>query len=144
MKKKIKIKFADPRVADVYASIPENILEKLLQIRELIFQIAASDPRIGPVTETLKWNEPAYLTIETGSGSTIRLNRRKNSNTEYGIYFNCQTILVAEFRKKFGKLFRFEKNRAILFSSETELPVREIKECIRLALLYQLTKRGML
>lgn len=136
MMNKKKLIFADPGVADVYAQIPQNILERLLRIRELIFQVAASDPRIGAVTETLKWNEPAYLTQETRSGSTIRLGRLKNSDTEYAIYFNCQTTLVPEFRKKFGQVFRFEKNRALLLSCEKELPEKEITECIRAALLY--------
>src|SRR5687768_7024209 len=113
MKKTKTLNFDDPGVADVFAALPVAIRRRLLEVRSLIFETAAADARIGKLTETLKWNEPAYLTEESGSGSTIRINRRKGDGEDYALYFNCQTTLVAGFRKKFPQTFRFEKNRAL-------------------------------
>jgi hypothetical protein len=45
----------------------------LLALRRVIFATAAATPGVGVLTETLKWGEPAHVTAETASGSTIRL-----------------------------------------------------------------------
>ena len=52
---------------------------------------------VGPLTETLKWGQPSYLTQESGSGSTVRIDRLKKGDG-YAIYFHCQSGLVDEFR----------------------------------------------
>ena len=46
---------------------------KLMQLRELIFDTAESDSRIGSLSEELRWGDPSYLTASTGAGSTVRL-----------------------------------------------------------------------
>ena len=57
-------------VAAAFSAFPERIRARLLEARDLIFEIAAGIEGVGPLTETLKWGEPAYLTEATGSGST--------------------------------------------------------------------------
>lgn len=139
--KKIKIRnFASQAVADVYAEMPETVRKRLIEVRELLFDIAANDGAIGGITETLKWNEPAYLTHETGSGTTVRLNRIRDSDDEFGIYVHCQTNIVESFRKKSGKGMRFEKNRALILSAKGPLPRAQLTEYLRMALLYHARK----
>ena len=77
---------------------------------------------VGPLTETLKWGEPAYLTEATGSGSTIRLGRSRSSEQECAVLFNCRTTLVDDFRSRFPGVFAYEKNRAILLDAREPLP----------------------
>jgi hypothetical protein len=60
-------------VAAAFSIFPAGVRARLLEVRELIFETAADIKGVGPLTETLKWGEPAYLTQATGSGSTIRL-----------------------------------------------------------------------
>lgn len=48
----------DP-VAQAFERFPPLARARLLDIRSLIFEVAG--PEIGPLTETLKWGEPAYL-----------------------------------------------------------------------------------
>ena len=52
---------------------------KLLQLRELIMKTAAATPEVGRLEETLKWGEPAYLTRQTGAGSTIRMDSEEGT-----------------------------------------------------------------
>ncbi len=59
-------------VAAAFSVFPDRVRARLLEVRDLIFETAASAGGVGPLTETLKWGEPAYLTEATGSGSTIR------------------------------------------------------------------------
>lgn len=133
--------FSDPRVAEVFANFPEPVRPKLLKLRELIFQTAAKNSGIGPLQETLKWGQPSYLTIETKSGSTVRLDALRGTAGGYALYFHCQTSLVEDFRKKFGGKFSYEGNRALHFSATESLPTDQVRECISAALTYHLNKR---
>lgn len=40
----------------------------------------------------------------------------------------------------FGDLFEYEKNRAILFQLDQEIPVNELKKCINATLMYHKVK----
>src|SRR5882724_8436884 len=91
-------RFKNPAVAETFANFPAKLRERLLSLRRLIFATAAETPGVGPLEETLKWNEPAYLTGASKSGSTIRINRKPGSDTKYALYFNCNTSLVDTFR----------------------------------------------
>jgi len=134
--------FADPSVARVFSSYPASVCRKLSHLRELIFSTAKRTPGVGALKETLKWGQPSYITTETKSGSTIRTDAIHSSPESYAIYFHCQTTLVETFRKRFGSKFRYEGNRALIFSASDEIPEAELSECISLALTYHLKKKG--
>lgn len=106
----------------------------------MIFEVAMKTPGVGRLQETLKWGEPAYVTAESGSGSTIRINQRKGSEDEYAIYFHCQTTLIDTFRALFPDAFAFEGNRAIVFRKEQTVPKKELRHCIHMALTYHQRK----
>ena len=124
-----------------FDALPAPIGKRLLQVRELIFAAAAAHDDVGSLTETLKWGEPAYLTDETGSGSTIRLGRLKDSD-QAAILFNCKTTLVDTFRERFPDRFEYRQTRALLLPVAGTLPERELAVCLSLALTYHLDRRG--
>ena len=98
----------DAAVAKIFATYPPKLRKRLLAVRRMIFDVAEKTEGVGKLQETLKWGEPAYVTAETGSGSTIRLNRHKKQDWQYAVYFHCQTTLVDSFRGLFPKTFKFE------------------------------------
>ena len=61
---------------------------------------AAQDAGAGPLTETLKWGEPAYLTEASGSGSTIRLGQVRDDPGHAAVFVNCRTALADTFRAR--------------------------------------------
>ena len=126
--------FARPDVARAFRAYPAPIRRRLLRLRGLIFDTAAS-LGVGRLEETLRWGEPAYVTT-TGSGSTIRINRRRQSPTQYAMYFHCRTSLVDTFRAAFPDTFTFEGNRAIILDQRERVPARELAVCISTALTY--------
>ncbi|HQU74407.1 MAG TPA: DUF1801 domain-containing protein [Calditrichia bacterium] len=132
--------FDDPRVASVFEAYPENVRAKLLALRRLIFETAAANPAVGPIEETLKWGEPAYLTSQSKSGSTIRLDWKEKLQ-RYGLFFICHTNLVAHFRDVFGEGLPCVDNRAILFEGQADFPDQEIRYCIESALTYHLNRK---
>lgn len=130
--------FQNETVASRYAEYPGTMRECLLALRSLILDVAAETEGVGQLEETLKWNEPAYLTPKTKSGTTIRINAHKGSDSEYALYVHCQTDLVDRYRQLYADELRFEGNRAVIFSRDEELPLDAVKHCIAMALTYHL------
>jgi len=129
-------------VARVLKTYPPAIRRKLLAVRALILETAASTPGVGAIEETLKWGEPAYVTAASKSGSTIRIGWKKSDAGRYAIYFNCQTTLIETFRTLFPKELKFEGNRAIVFDESEPVPIETLAFCIGAALTYHHTKRS--
>ena len=115
---------------------PEYVRARLLEIRQLIFTVAAEIEDIGPLTETLKWGEPAYLTEASRSGSTIRLGATRQWPGDCAVLFNCKTSLVGLFRTTFPSEFRFEGNRALVVPVDQALPRVPLMFCLKTALTY--------
>ena len=93
---------------------------------------------VGALTETLKWGQPSYLTEETGSGTTVRIDRLKDDGGGYAVYFHCQSGLVGQFRELYPDTFAYEGKRAIMFGPDDRPPLGELKHCIALALTHHL------
>ncbi len=129
-------------MAQVFAGYPPAVAPALWTLRELIFQTAAATPGVGPLDETLKWGEPAYLTTRSKSGSTLRLRHKSAQPTDYALMFNCQTTLVETFRTLFPGELRFEGQRAIVFDAGQPIPTQTVSFCIAAALTYHRKKAG--
>lgn len=127
----------NPDVARKFQSYPEEIRQKLLHLRQLILDVASSDPDIGDVDETLKWGEPSYL-VE--GGSTVRIGWRESRPEHYAMYFNCNTKLIDTFKEVYSGSFSFEGSRAIIFHREDPVPSGALKHCIALSLQYHKIK----
>jgi hypothetical protein len=127
--------FERPDVARVFKAYPAPMRRRLMRLRQLIFETAAGLDGVGRLEETLRWGEPSYVPT-TGSGSTIRIDRRRTHPREYAMYFHCRTSLVDTFRAAFPDTFTFEGNRAIVFDEGDRVPVRELAVCISTALTY--------
>jgi hypothetical protein len=130
-------RFADPAVAAVFKAYPPALRKRLMALRDLVFDVAAKTEGVGPLTETLKWGQPSYLTEKTRSGSTVRIDRLKNGDG-YAVYFHCRSGLVPRFRDLYAGTFRFEGKRALLFAPDERLPRRALRHCLGLALTHHL------
>ena len=133
--------FSDPAVDAVFRAYPGPVRTRLLALRRLILDTAKVTAGVGALQETLKWGQPSFLTTETGSGSTIRIDQVKSAANGYAIYFHCQTNLVETFRELYPTELSFGGNRSILLSAEDELPQLALRHCVALALTYHLRKR---
>src|SRR5664279_193191 len=84
---------SDPAVDTVFNAYPAPLKAKLQALRRLIFETARTTEGVGLLQETLKWGQPGYLTPETRSGSTIRIDQVKSDARQYAVYFHCQTAV---------------------------------------------------
>ncbi len=124
---------SNPEVKKKFQEYPIAVREKMNQLRKLILESAASIETIHDVEETLKWNEPSYLTKK---GSTIRIDWKEKTPDQYAIYFKCTSKLIPTFRETYGDLFTYDGNRAIIFTIHEKIPEPELKECISAGLTY--------
>ncbi len=129
-------------VAKVINAYPAAARKRLLAIREVIFETAAKNPEVGTISETLKWGEPAYLTEESGSGSTIRIDFKEKDPDHVSLFFNCQTTLVGQMRREFPGEFSYVENRQVQIPLTGRLPKRVLSQCIAMALMYHRNKLG--
>lgn len=88
----------DVDVQQKFNSYPKEVATVMDTLRTLIFQVAQQDG-ITDLTETLKWGEPSYV---CKTGSTIRMDWKPKHSTQYCVYFNCKTNLVATFKELYG------------------------------------------
>ena len=124
----------------MFDACPAPARTKLRALRRLILDTARATKGVGRIEEALKWGQPSYLTAETGSGSTIRIDRVKSADDQVAVFFHCQTNLVETFRELYPEL-SYSGNRAILLDATGKLPEAELRHCVALALTYHLRKR---
>jgi hypothetical protein len=137
--KKFELK-SDPRVETVFANYPDFVRDKMHFLRELVIEPVEEIPEITKLEETLKWGEPSFL---TKNGSTLRMDWKAKSPDQYAMYFKCTSRLVDTFRLVFDNKFQFEGSRAIVFQLNGNIPIEELKECIKATLTYHKVKQLM-
>ena len=106
----------------------------------MIFDVAKPTPGVGKIEEALRWGQPSYITPETGSGSTIRIDHIKNEPMKCAMYFMCTSGLIDNFKELYWDKMNFEGNRSIVFDVADRLPEEPLRHCISLALTYHLRK----
>lgn len=127
-----------PDVATAMDRLSPEARPAIDAMRAMIFEVA-EDLGVGPLTETLKWGEPAYLTAASRAGTTIRLGARGG---RAALFFHCQTPLVEEARMAFPDHFDFEGNRAVILKGDVPQSDAALRHCIARALTYHRQKRA--
>ncbi|WP_439573252.1 DUF1801 domain-containing protein [Phreatobacter sp.] len=123
-----------------YDGYPAGLRTRLLALRALILRIAAVTDGVGPLDETLKWGQPSFLTRQTGSGSTIRIDGRRGDPAHYALYVHCRSGLMDEFRALYGDVLHLEGDRAVVLPVDGEVPEDALGHCIALALTHHRRK----
>lgn len=126
-----------PDFESVFANYPDFVRGKMHFLRELVLETAKEMPDIENLEETVKWGEPSFV---NKNGSTLRMDWKNKTPNQYQMYFKCTSRLVKTFKLVFGKRFDYEKNRAIIFQLNQEIPIEELKECIKATLMYHKVK----
>jgi len=122
-------KGGDPAVAAALDAYPKPLRSKLLALRKLILDTARTTDGVGVLEEALKWGQVSYLTSESKSASTIRIDQVKSTPGQYAVFFHCQTNLVERFRELYPEP-SYSGNRAILFDASEELSEAELRHCV--------------
>lgn len=122
-------------VLKAISSYPEAAQKDFYQLRRLVYETAARLSDLGPITETTKWGEPAFLTEVCKSGTTIRIAWNQKYPEKIGLYVNCKTSLIDSMRGLFANEFEFQGNRGILMRFST-WDKQCVAQCMEMALTY--------
>lgn len=134
--KKLKVT-TNPKVDEIFNKYPAYVKAKMRLLRQLVIETAKETDDVEALEETLKWGEPSFVTKK---GSTLRMDWKPKTPHQYAMYFQCTTRLVETFRLVFGDQFEYEGNRAIVFQLEDEVPIQQLKKCIKASLIYHQVK----
>ena len=118
-----------------------QVQARLRELRLLILDTAAKTEGVGKIEEALRWNQPSFLTSETRSGSTIRIDGLRMHPEKLALFFNCQSGLVDTFKAHYSSTLTFEGNRSIVLNAKLALPKEALAHCISLALTHHSRKK---
>ena len=133
---------ADPpaKVAAVFDAVPAPARKRLLLIRGLILA-AAKATDTAPLTETLKWGQPAYLPVKA-AGTTVRLHWSESNADVCQMLVHCQTDLIDRCRTLFPDTFDYDGNRAVRVPVNSPVSQAALQQIAAMALTYHRDKRG--
>lgn len=126
------------KVAAVIDNWPAPAQARFHHCRSIIQRVAAADPAIGPLTETLKWGEPSFLTEMTGAGSTLRMAWKSTAPGELGLFVICRTDSLADLRDLYPDTFRYEGTRAAFLPLNVAVNDDAVAFLARIVLTYHL------
>lgn len=109
-----------PQVEAVLATCTDTQKLGLLALRAMIFRRAADLPRIGRLSEALRWGQPAYLTPDTGAGCSLRIG--PSPGGDFAVFVHCKTGLIDSYLAGPGVGLRVQGTRAVLFQTADEIP----------------------
>jgi len=127
-----------PAIADAFDRYPDATRDELLNLRSLILDTAAVTPGVGALEETLKWGQVSYLTSQSGSGTTIRIDHDRLSGRP-ALYVNCKTDLVSRYRTLYPDAFDYQGDRAVVLSAGADADA--LRHVVALALTYHAAKK---
>lgn len=134
-----------PKIPDsvkaVFDTCPTELRPAAKSLRKLIFETAVAE-NAGPLTETLKWGEPAYLTEASKSGTTLRIGWKPKEPDRIKLLVNCRTTLLEQYRTHYADRLALEGNRAIVLKPDDDFSDPALAHCIALALTYHRKSTG--
>lgn len=131
----------NPEVQFKFDSYPEAMRNKFMDLRELIYEVAAETDGVGQIEETLKWGQISYLTHHPKSGTTIRIDEYQPESQQIAFFVHCQTSLVDTYREMVPNGFHYEGTRAVFWDNLNNGQIEQLKDFIELALTYHRRKR---
>ncbi|MEM9576111.1 MAG: DUF1801 domain-containing protein [Pseudomonadota bacterium] len=124
-----------PEVQGCVKAWPENARNQFAAIRAIVFD-AASRADVGPLIETLKWGQPAWLPERKRVGSTLRCCWSPARPAVISLYVHCGTTLIETMKTLYPAPFEYEGNRALHMALDAPLPCDAIDHCALLTLTY--------
>lgn len=125
------------RFADITSAFPPDHIPRLSEMRTLIFAEPEAT-QTAPLTETLKWGQPAYLPAKR-AGTTLQFGVQDG---QPALFVHCQTDLVSRYRMLFPDAFTYCGNRAVLPPASGPFSDPAFQQIAAMALTYHRDKRG--
>ena len=121
-------------VTKAFEAMPLGIADVLREARLDILRAAKTTEGVGPLIETLKWGEPAYLTEAPKTGTTLRLSQIRG---RAAVMVPCSTTIIEDARAIFGDLAELSGKRGLILGGDRQV----FDYIVDAALSYHIRKR---
>ena len=125
---------------DVIASWPADAQRMAWDCRTL-FQAVATDIDAGPLTESLKWGQPAWRPRRPRTGSTLRMGWSPAYPTQLSLFVDCKTDLAVRMQSLYPALPGNDGRREIRLDLDTPLPAQAVSHLAAMTFAYHRAKR---
>ncbi len=110
-----------PDLLNTFALWPDVAQTQAFVIRTLCWRVAeAADT--GPLTESLKWGQPAWRPVKPRTGSTLRLSWNAATPDGLDLFVDCKTDLAARITTRFPDAFQSDKRRRLTLRTDSPPP----------------------
>lgn len=116
------------------AHVPAAVQTRLITLRDLILA-AAEATGTAPLSETLKWAQPAFMPARR-DGTTLRLNWSPKAPQRCEMLVHCQTTLVAKWRTLYPTEFCYDGARAVYIPTTGAFADAALQQMAAMALTY--------
>ncbi len=82
----------------------------------------AKAAQTGPLSEGLKWGQPAWRPVKARMGSTLRLSWRADAPTQLDLFVDCKTDLAARITRDFPDAFDSDARRRLTLQTTEPMP----------------------
>ncbi len=120
------------------SDLPPEARARLEELRTIILE-AAVQTDTAPLTQTLKWGQPAFLPARR-AGTTIRLNWSPKHPERCEVLVHCQTTLIEHWRHRYPDAFTYDGNRAVQIPTTGPIAQDVLHQMAAMALTYHRNK----
>ncbi len=128
-----------PDILNTIAAWPPSAQQHLLSARAIAFETAET-ASTGPLSESLKWGQPAWRPSRPRTGSTLRLNWSPDWPGQLLAYVDCKTDLASQMSTRFPQQFGNDGRRSLAFDLDVPLPQDAIAQLAHLTFTYHRQK----
>lgn len=107
-----------------------------------LFHDVASQAKVGPLDESLKWGQPAWRPRAPRTGSTLRMGWSAGRAQHLLLFVDCKTDLAARMRDLYPDLPDNDGRRQIALDLDRPLPEQAVSHLAQMTFCYHLSRRG--
>lgn len=128
-----------PDLLNTFALWPDAAQSHALTIRTTCWQVAEA-AQTGPLSESLKWGQPAWRPIRPRTGSTLRLSWNAATPDRLDLFVDCKTDLAARITERFPDAFDSDERRRLSVATDRALPMEALRHLAQLTFTYHRAK----
>lgn len=122
-----------------FALWPDTAQNAALAIRTLCWRVAEA-AETGPLSESLKWGQPAWRPQKPRIGSTLRLSWRADAPDHLDLFVDCKTDIAARVTNAFPQAFDSDARRRLTIATGVPMPSDALWHLARTTLTYHRSK----
>jgi hypothetical protein len=125
---------------DVFDTWPENAARMARHCRTLFLE-AARAVDAGPLSESLKWGQPAWRPAQARVGSTLRIGWNAETPGQLALFVDCKTDLATRMRAIHPDLAGNDGRRRLALDLAAPVPRRAVSHLAEMTFTYHRTRR---